>query len=181
MSQENFTHQDPVTLDKAFKAMRHWRKNKHKYNKPGIPDDVCLMMFQLEANGYSVSELTKLFGLSGSQYCDKKALLLSSNSKHPAEETTDQNNKPSTTHFCEARVEPNQQQVPSLQKNVSDTKKVVKHLKSTNNNMDTYLDTTTIIVECIHPDGQRLKIHTTNKSIDKVMHAFFQKGVTYHD
>jgi len=62
----------PVTIDEAFKALKHWRENKGDYSSPGIPNEVWLQILQLEDNGYSASELKRIFNLSSTQYATRK-------------------------------------------------------------------------------------------------------------
>ncbi len=183
MSQEKLPTDSPITLDEVFKALQYWRKHKKEYPSKGIPEDVWLKIFQLESNGYTANELKRLLTINSQQY-DKK--------RNQARQSQDYSNTPATlnnpqsnletdssVHFCEAVVKPdNSQNVPALTQAVNNTKKAISKLKSTDNKIENYLDLTTIIVECIRPDGQRLKIHTTNKSLDVVMQAFYQQGVS---
>ncbi len=68
--------------------------------------------------------------------------------------------------------------VPSLTQAANATKQAISQLKSTHTRPADYLDPTTIIVECIRPDGHRLKIHTTCKRVSTVMDAFFTQGAS---
>ena len=184
MSQQNAPNSATITLDEVFKAMQHWRKNKKDYSGVGIPDKIWSSIFQLEHNGYSASELKRCFTLNSKQYNLKKKQLSQSNDDSDTPVVTKNNqNEPDraeeTVSFCEATVAPtHQSDIPSLEVATSDTKKALLQIKSTNNPVESYLDMTTIIVECIRPDGYRLNIHTTTESLDKVMLAFFHEGVT---
>ena len=174
----------PVTIDEAFKALKHWRENKGDYSSPGIPNEVWLQILQLEDNGYSASELKRIFNLSSTQYATKKNQLI--NTAPSSTAVAEQKSQSSNTQrsegnmkFCEATVKQNipSQNIPSLTEAASQNKKAVVQLKSTQNEPESFLDMTTIIVECIHPNGHRLNIHTTTQSIDKVMQGFFLYGV----
>ena len=156
----------PVTLDQAFKALQHWKSNKSEYPKPGIPDQVWKVIFQLESVGYAAKDLKNLFKLGSEQYDKKHAQLLQAPS-------VDTGKKPvKTDPFCEATLSVKAAvDVPPLT-----TKKDLAYLKSNQQAPEEYLDLTTIIVECVHSDGRRINIHTTIKSIDQVMKAFFNHG-----
>jgi len=184
MSQLTQTKAIPITLDSVFKDMRHWRKHKNEYPGAGIPDNVWRKLFQLEDNGYAAKELKCLFTLNSRQYDLKRHQLYQSRDQSitPVGLTKNQSTpkqSDSPVGFCEAVVKTERQQtIPALTQAASNTKKALSTLKSTHQKAESYLDLTTIIVECIRPDGQRLKIHTTSKSLDTVMQAFFEQGVS---
>lgn len=169
----------PISLDSTFKALLHWRNNRKLYEGSGIPDDVWKMIFQLETDGYSSNNLRKLFTLNSQQY--KKKF----NQFYPPENLADV--KPKAEVALEPVVSTPEastlesqsvqfaQAVPSLNQASQKTKLAVTQLKSTDNNHERYLDHSTIIVECIRPDGHRLKIHTTDSRIDLVMKSFYQQ------
>ena len=101
-----------------------------------------------------------------------KKLNLNASTKAPLKKPEPDN----SAKFAEVSVAsapPPQADVPSLDQAAANNQQAVKHLRSTNISPEQYLDTTTIIVECIRPDGHRLKIHTTNNRIDVIMQAFF--------
>lgn len=184
MSQPSPSTSSTVTFDDVFKAMQHWRNHKNEYPKPGIPDDVWLMIFGLENNGYTAKDLKRLFNLNSQQYAIKQNQLAAPNNqpsspselKESCDSSKQSDNK---VDFCEAVIESSaQDNIPSLAEAANATKKAVSQLKSTNNNSANYLDPTTIIVECLRPDGHRLKIHITSKSVNTVMEAFFGKGAS---
>lgn len=176
---------EPATLDSVFKSMRHWRTHKSEYASAGIPDKIWLMVFELERQGYSGSELRRLFGLNTNQFSSKKSALSGNRAVESQAATVKVQNKKSKgvePSFCKAVVDQCQtNSTPSLTEASTHPKITVTKLSSSNDKVETYLDVTTIIVECFRPDGHRLQIHTTNKSIDKVMQAFFQYGVHYND
>ncbi len=178
MSQKTQENLAAVTLDQAFKALQHWRANKKAYEGKGIPDPVWHLIFQLEdTNEYSDEELKRLFDLNSRQYTLKRASLRGDKIKkapeiHASVSALDDNNP--EINFCEATIA---QEVPSL----TDTKNNILKLKSSQSKPEEILDLATIIVECIRPDGQRLKIHTTNKNLDRIIGAFFQQEDFSHD
>jgi len=181
MSQQNDSPETPITLDEVFKALQHWREHKKEYPCAGIPEEVWLKIFQLENNGYTTNQLKRLLILNSQQY-DKKRNQFRQPPDHtntPATLNKPQSNPEpdSPIDFCEAVVNPDSpQNIPSLAQ--ADTKKAISKLKSTDNKIENHLDLTPIIVECIRPDGQRLKIHTTSQSLNVVMQAFYQQGVS---
>jgi len=182
LAQDNSTS-EPVTIDKVLNALNHWRENKHDYAGPGIPNEVWLLIFQLENKGHSVVDLRRIFSLSTTQYSTKKKQLINTEPGKPLAVAQKKQSGGSPIDdgdikFCEATGQQNvpAQSIPSLTETASQNKKAVTQLKSTNNNPESFLDLTTIIVECIRPDGHRMKIHTTTKSIDKVMQGFFLQG-----
>ncbi len=166
------TTNEPVTLDQVDKAMSHWRTNKSKNEQSSIPDDIWKTFFKLVDEGnHSASKLRSLFGINSAQYKKKHLELCGSNVK--------KTNIVSTAALCEVSTQPTQAvaEIPGLTvTQAAETKKTINHLKSTHQDPKNYLDTSTIIVECIHPDGRRLKIHTTNQSLDLVMKTFYQSG-----
>ena len=180
--------QAETTFNTVFKSMQHWRNHKSDYHGIGIPDDIWRAIFQLEKIGYTVSELKRSFGLNSQQYHRKKDMLYPDDSPKSVPHQATAQQKPASTQvptptpapsiaFCEAKQPTSQQHIPSLdQAAAKQTKKTVAHLKSTRPLQRNDYDTTTIIVECIHPDGQRLKIHTTNQHLTLVMQAFFQQA-----
>ena len=132
------------------------------------------MIFYLESNGYSGLLLRRIFSLNSRQYTKKHNELV----VEPA--SADSNNKPAVcdppVNFCEVRVKhPEEEVIPPLTPAVEKTKQALSKLRSPDNSPEQYLDYTTVIIECIREDGQRLKIHTTNNSLDNVMHAFFKQ------
>ena len=182
MLEQDHSNSAPLTIDKVFSALKHWREHKNEYASTGIPKDVWLMIFQLENNGYSAAEIKRLFTLNSSQYAKKKQQL--SNNIPTQIPAAPQKSQVSTTQqsdndidFCETTVKQSApQKIPTLAESANQTKQAVSQLKSTQNHPQGFLDLTTIIVECIRPDGHRLKIHTTTQSLDKVMEAFYRQG-----
>lgn len=182
MSQQAQSIPTTVTLDTTFAALKHWREHKEKYEGGGIPDKLWKMFFQLENNGMSASEIRRFFSINSQQYARKRIALMPLNSKKPVIQQAPHKNPPNPVktdvNFCEVNVQSSvDQRIPSLTQAAKASKKTLSQLRSTNSSPKEYLDLTTIIVECIRPDGHRLKIHTTTQSLDKVMDAFFAQAV----
>jgi hypothetical protein len=182
MSQAKHEETTPTTLDKVFKALQYWRSHKDQYEGAGIPDEIWRLIFQLENNKeYSSSELKKLFALNSKQYQIKHSLLCKTpyemipEVSKPEDTSTAVPKDPVKLDFAEATVD---QTIPSLAESAHRTKQVISQLKSTHLKPAQYLDPTTIVVECIRPDGHRLKIHATTQSLDRVMQTFIQQGVS---
>ena len=56
------------------------------------------------------------------------------------------------------------------------TPEQLSKLKSTSNDPSKYLDYSTMILECIRKDGQRLKIHVAKRNLADIMHLFYKDG-----
>ena len=122
-----------------------------------------------------------LFNLNSEQYKKKRAQLNPVQNTHvekrsapnfPKLKSNIEQDTP--VQFCEAVVTSKPEKViPTLAQAAQKNKRAVAKLKSPNNQSENYLDTMTIIVECIRPDGHRLKIHTTTDRLEYVMQAFF--------
>ena len=182
MSQQQTTAQTAsITLDDVFKALQHWRDNKTQYEGSGIPDEVWHKIFQLEKAGYKAAHLKRLFSLNTMQYRKKQEQITQTQSEAPVESISSgprEVEQKNAVQFGEAVVvHKGQQDVPSLTQAANPTKSAISQLKSTKEHLDPYLDTTTVIVECIRDDGHRLKIHTTSERLDIVMRTFFNKEV----
>ena len=177
----SMTTTESISIDAVMNKLQHWRANKSSYPDSGIPNTVWEMIFSLEAEGHRAGTLRSLFGLNSTQYAKKREELKASSSKKSNPSTSPkippqvpEPVNPAT--FAEVSVTSSaspQAQVLSLAQAAANNQQAVKHLRSTNTSPEQYLDTTTIIVECIRPDGHRLKIHTTNSRIDVIMQAFF--------
>jgi len=182
MSKQLAQTRNSVSLDSVFNAMQHWRVNKKSYDCNGIPDSIWDSIFQLEAQGLPDKELRRMFGLNSEQYRKKRgqhtrekiSAPKAVSDLQPVDNTVKTNNVTSI-QFSEAAIEGGAAQlpVPSLTQAAKKTKQAITKLKSTDNTPESYLDTSTIIVECIRPDGHRLKIHTTTHRLDLVMQTFF--------
>lgn len=177
-----------VTLDSIYKDILHWRANKSDYPDRGIPDSTWKKIFQLEAEGYPKKDLLKILSLNSRQYDMKRAQIHPSKHIQSPHQTTGDTKEPviqntqekedQVVSFHEVFDSPSlHYQSPSLTKDRAEkTRAQISQLRSTNNSVDSFLDRTTIIVECIHPNGHRLKIHTTSQSLDIVMKTFYMQG-----
>ena len=169
-----------TSLDEVFKAVQHWRDHKTDYKGVGIPDDIWVKIFQLESQGYTGIQLRRLFGLNSAQY-SRKYMTLTQEDNSATIDATPKSVKtkppmPPPGEFGEAIVSSAQQAVPSLETVAANqTRQALSQLKSTHRQAESYLDINTVIVECIRPDGHRLKIHTTSERLDVVMQNFFAK------
>ena len=168
-----------VSLDSVFKALTHWRNNRRAYDTPGIPDEIWVAIFQLEGQGYPDKELRRMFGLNTTQYKRNRSIYYPSQSNPDISKPIKSgvNLKQLMPQFNEAIIEQEtlQAQVPALAQAAQQAKQAITQLKSPGKQTQRYLDTTTVIVECIRPDGHRLKIHTTNSRLDVLMQCFFTK------
>jgi len=195
MSTSYLESNEPITLGNVYKAMEDWRVNVSPKNKrAGIPDNIWRAFFELEKRGYKFSDIKRVFAINLSQYKLKKQQLIGdeieqSNIERTSkcstpQETAIESEKPNPQKipdtFCQVTLDHGvKSRIPSLEQKTSAahaTKAVVNHLKSTKNKPEDYLDRTTIIVECIHPNGHRLKIHTTQENIESVIQTFFKHG-----
>ena len=174
---------EPLSIDAVLSKLQHWRDNKSSYPDSGIPNTVWEMIFSLEAAGHRAATLRSLFGLNSAQYTKKREQLKAPPTKKSnpiaSTKTPSKASEPINSEtFAEVSVTssaPPQAEVPSLAEAAANNQQAVKHLRSTNTSPEQYLDTTTIIVECIRSDGYRLKIHTTNNRVDAIMQAFFNQ------
>ena len=170
-----------TSLDEVFKAVQHWRDHKTDYKGVGIPDDIWVKIFQLESQGYTGIQLRRLFGLNSAQYSRKYMTLTQEDNSASTIDATPKSvkTKPATPPPCEfgeATLSSAQQAVPSLDTVAANqTRQALSQLKSTHRQAESYLDINTVIVECIRPDGHRLKIHTTSERLDILMQSFFAK------
>jgi len=132
------------TLDSLVKAIEDWRANK---SHPGesIPTALWERIFAL-AKAYPEARIRRLLGIGTQQYRSKYKQLhsLSQTKKQPAS-----NGQQDTVTLC--RVDTSEP-VPK-----------VAPIATVN----------TIVVECRRADGQILKIHTSNESIETVMKTFY--------
>lgn len=173
-----------VSLDSVEQALMHWRANKDKFPSSGIPDNLWLQIFSLENPSRSGGKLRKLFGLNSQQYKKKHAQLMSEKNGQPATapatppvteppaSTPDASTSAAPSPFAEVCVESNA--VPPLVPDVQATQATLKTIKNTHTPINTFLDPTTVVIECIRQDGQRLKIHTRTQAIDSIVHTFYQ-------
>lgn len=184
MSHQSAISDTHISLDSVYKDIKDWRKNKHTYDTKGIPDPIWISIFKLEEQGFSGNELRRTLGLNSKQYNIKHAQLTGTadNACEPkADKVEPKIGSAASIDFSEAIISDKaaQNQIPSLSKATEKAKQAIKQLKSTNNEPVWDLDNSTIIVECVRPDGYRLKIHTTNCRLDIVMKTFFNQEVAH--
>src|SRR3990172_1384027 len=134
MSASSTTNDQSCTLESAIKKIQHWRNNKSTYSKRGIPDDIWLMVFQLEHQGYTASHLKQIFGLNSAQYQKKLAQLNlkthSTNSKSVSQRQQEVR-QDSLAQFSEALITSEPEVIPPLTQACEQTKRAVKKIKST--------------------------------------------------
>ena len=179
-TQSNTQTSQPITFDEVFTLIEHWRENKNAYEGTAIPDDIWLKIFELENSGkYTAIQIRRLIGLSTQQYKNKQGQLLkpaglSSNPQKSVSKADSTPNNPASQQpdFCEAIVSPVPALTPEETKKAAKTNTAIKQLKTAQHKPEHYLDTSTIIVEYILPNGHRLKIHTTTHSIDHIIQSF---------
>ncbi len=177
---------EAISIDAVLEKLHHWRENKSSYPDSGIPDTVWKMIFALEDAGHRPSTLRSLFSLNSGQYAKKHEQLSSKPRVIPLNQIspTPSKDKQATDPIAFSQISvaspaPPISEVPSLTQAAAKNRQTVKKLRSTDSSSEHYLDTTTIIVECIRADGHRLKIHTTTNRLDTIMQAFFsQESIT---
>ena len=169
-----------VTLDSVMKDMIHWRAHKHQYKGHAIPDDLWLKIFQLEAS-YSAKLIRATYKISTSQYRTKKQALCPTDAHTEAASTAPAHDQPTATAqtsssspFCEVNIQPEPPPtISSLSQASAQATDALTTLKKTNHSPADYLDNSTVIVECLHPKGYRLNIHTTTARLAEVMQTFY--------
>lgn len=165
-----------ISIDAVLSRLQHWRENKSSYPNTGIPDDIWQMIFSLENAGHRPSTLRSLFSLNSQQFL-KKREQLKLKPVAPSREVGQAKVKAnesllSSAQFSEVAVTTSTTEIPPLTSAAIRTQQA-KQLRSPDQSPSQYLDMATIIVECIRPDGHRLKIHTTHHRLDVIMNAFF--------
>ena len=170
MPQTNVKNHD-VTFDSVFKELKNWRNNKGSGSgsSRSIPNALWEKIFALEKSSYEGTDLRRMFVLNAQQY-KKKYEELAPSSKIVA---------PSLEPFAEVSipVKLKSQYLPERTKlkAVEDIKSEITQIKSTKKVSDDFSAIKTIIVELVRPDGYKLKIHTTNDSVDLVMSSFMNQ------
>ena len=166
-----------ATLDAAFKAMQHWRDNKADYDRPGVPDTVWQLVFQLEAQPeFDKTTLCHLLKLNSEQYDKKRKQHVPAAKPAAPTKPASEASKPEPLQFGEARVvDSTVQGTPPLAAAAQKTQQAVKQLKKVERQTARYLDITTIIIECVRPDGHCLKIHTAQEQLPSIMQHFFNQ------
>lgn len=172
-----------ITLDRVLIALEHWRNNKKDYDSTGIPDDIWRMVFALEAtNTFSASTLRKTLTLNTQQYKTKrlefvKAKTEPSQARQENSVTPDNQQVKPIDDCTFQEISPPELNASKDDLALQNMQKKIDNLTSPEDRLEDYLDQNTIIVECFHPKGHRLKIHTTNKHIHTVIREFIDNGV----
>jgi len=161
-----------VSLGSIEQALSHWRANKDKYPDSGIPNEIWLQIFLLEDESrYTGSKIRTIFSLNSQQYKKKRDELTA---KTVEEKPIVESTQPPPEPFAQVCVE--NSNVPPLSSNAQISKDIIKNIKATKTETGHFLDPTTIVVECIRQDGQRLKIHTCTQQIDVILHTFYKSS-----
>lgn len=166
-----------ITIDNIFDEMESWRESPD--HKKGIPDELWIKIFKL-ARRYPEKRLRSIFSINSKQYKIKHDQLMLKKPKK-LDDINSKNNSAidqarAKPNFCEVKIAPSiSDNVPPLtsEREIDKAKKHIKTLRSNSNDPESYLSLNTVIVECVHPNGQKLKIHTTNQSLAEVMQAFY--------
>ena len=169
------TSKPSVTLDEVMvelEAWRHEKKASPSTDNRSIPDGIWRKVFQLQ-DRFSDSKLKKLFGLNSAQYRKKYNELCEGNNVASQTEQT--------VNFCEATVSPEYEDaIPDLTQSKNNAHKTttddLKNLRSNDDDYKQYIDGSATVVECIHPNGARLKIYTTTNALFEVMSSFYRSG-----
>jgi len=182
MSVNKLNEITPVTLDSAMKAFKEWRTDKSSNGGQTIPNELWEQVFELEAHGIQLRLIKTALGISSNQYRSQQTKREQAQSKLDDTKLEINSPKPQVV-FSEAVITSSSinpstsevKQVQSLSDAANETRQQIKQLKI-NNNDKHRLNTDTVIVECIHSDGHKLKIHVTSKSMPEIFDAFFQQS-----
>jgi len=170
MPQTSVTNHD-VTFDSVFKELQKWRNNKGSGagSSRSIPNSIWEQIFALEQSSYKGTDLRRMFVLNALQY-KKKYEELATPQKIAA---------PSLEPFAEVSIPVKLKNQPLPEraklKAVEDIKSEITQIKSSKKVSDDFSAIKTIIVELVRPDGYKLRIHTTNDSVDLVMASFMNQ------
>jgi hypothetical protein len=182
MSANQLNEITPVTLDSAMKAFKEWRADKSSNGGQTIPNELWKQVFELEANGIAPRVIKLVLGISSNQYHNQQTKREQAQTKLDTTELEIDNPKPqaifSEAVIASSPVNPTisaDKQVRSLSDAANETRQQIKQIKITNNAKHS-LNPETVIVECIHSEGHRLKIHVTSKSMPEIFDAFFQQS-----
>jgi len=182
MSANKLNEITPVTLDSAMKAFKEWRADKSSNGGQTIPNELWEQVFELEAHGIKTRLIKTALGISSNQYRSQQTKREQAQTK--LEDTKLEINSPkpqaifSQAVITSSPINPSTseaKQVQSLSDAANETRQQIKQLKINNNDKHN-LNTDTVIVECIHSDGHKLKIHVTSKSMPEIFDAFFQQS-----
>ena len=182
MSDNKINEISPVTIDSVMQAFKGWRADKSSNGGQTIPSELWDQVFELEAHGIKPRLIKTALGISSNQYFSQQTKRKQAQAK--LDETKLEINTPQPKAiFSEAVITSSSvnpatsevKQVQSLSDHANETRQQIKQLKI-NNNDKHRLNTDTVIVECIHSDGHKLKIHVTSKSMPEIFDAFFQQS-----
>jgi hypothetical protein len=146
-----------ATLDDVSLAMKCWRETK-KNSSDSMPDEIWINIFKL-ADMHSEKRVRVFLGITTTQYAERYRKLSPQLNRSQTPDPSPE--------FCEATIPPDRER---------QTRSSVQALRSNKPALESYIDTNTIIVECIKPDGHRIKIHAVQKNIREIMLAFFDAG-----
>lgn len=168
-----------MSLDEVYEALNEWRRIK-KYGDSNVPENLWKPIFEL-AKKHTDKKIRSLLDIKKPLYDESYRKLfpkkekVATESSPPVGDTSRRACADITQEpvFCEAKVT-DPTVIPPLvdhSKTNATTQKTIKTLRSKDDGKQC-LDYTTIIVECTRPDGHRLSIHTTTKTIKEVMTTF---------
>ena len=176
MSANTLGNHTEISLESTILAFTNWRtvKNQHGGSNKPIPSELWDMVFTLESKGLPARSLKAALGISSTQYKNQKAKREVNN---PGQQVNI-DNKAENALFAEAVVKPSkaelEQKTPELSGLGSEALHQIKQLKTTDNSKHE-LNPNTVIVECFHSDGHRLKIHATSEKMSEIFGAFFHQ------
>jgi hypothetical protein len=182
MSANKINEISPVTIDSVMQAFKEWRADKSSNGGQTIPSELWDQVFELEAHGIKPRLIKTALSISSNQYFSQQTKRKQVQAKLENTSIEIENPQPKAI-FSEAvitsrSVDPATSEVKhvqSLSDAANETRQQIKQLKI-NNNDKHRLNTDTVIVECIHSDGHKLKIHVTSKSMPEIFDAFFQQS-----
>jgi|AntRauTorckE6833_2_1112554.scaffolds.fasta_scaffold17574_3 hypothetical protein len=182
MSVNKLNEITPVTLDSVMKAFKKWRSDKSSNGGQTIPNELWEQIFELEANDIAPRVLKSALSISSNQYRSQQIKREQAQTKLDDTKLEINSPKPQAI-FSEAVITSSSvnpatsevKQVQSLSDAANETRQQIKQLKINNNDKHN-LNTDTVIVECIHSDGHKLRIHVTSKRMPEIFDAFFQQS-----
>jgi len=167
---------ESITLEETMLAFEQWRSNKP--NDGGqyyIPKTLWDKVFALEAKGLPARSLKSALGLSSTQYRNQK-LKREQNTVNKRAQSGDEVTQAVFSEAVVDRVSSCSVQIsPPQEAAAKATRHQVKQLK-TMDNRSHEPDLGTVIVECIHRDGHRLKIHATTERVNEIFNAFLSQS-----
>jgi len=165
MPQANLTN-DIVTIDSVLNEFKQWRKNKGTGANRAIPDSLWMNIFKLEELSHEGSDLRRIFSLNSQQYNKKHEQLINSSN------TPELSFEPFVAVEVSNKIE---HKITPKQTKLKEVKSEISQIKSTKKVSEDFSAIKTIIVELVRPDGYKLKIHTTNDSVDLIISTFMNQ------